>query len=59
MNFHKKSEFWAALLSTIFTGVVTAHQNGPVTLDTVGWNVLPAIAYILSRGMAKTETVTK
>jgi len=49
----KYSELWMAIASTIFTGIVTAHQAGPVTLGTVGWNVLPAIAYILSRGYAK------
>ncbi len=50
---YKTSEFWLALLSTVFSGVVTAHGTGPVTLGTVGWNVLPSIAYILSRGYAK------
>jgi hypothetical protein len=56
---YKTSEFWAALLSTVFSGVVTAHQAGPVTIGTVGWNVLPAIAYILSRGYAKGNAPAK
>lgn len=50
---YKTSEFWMALLSTIVGGVITAHTTGPVTLGTAGWNILPGIAYILSRGYAK------
>jgi len=49
----KTSEFWMAILGHIITGVLTVHSTGPVTLGTVGWNVLPGIAYILSRGYAK------
>ncbi len=56
---YKTSEFWAALLSTVIGAVVTAHQAGPVTIGTVGWNVLPAIAYILSRGYAKGNAPAK
>ena len=47
------SEFWAMIGATVLNGIATAHQTGPVTTGTVGWNILPAIAYILSRGYAK------
>ena len=50
---YKTSEFWMALMASLFNGVLTAHQDGPVTLGTIGWNCLPALAYIFSRGYAK------
>lgn len=56
----KTSEFWMALFGTIATSLLTVHSQGPLTLGTFGWNVLPSIAYILSRGVAKSgDTISK